>query len=201
MSLSMAIRKDLIIALSFGVTIFRVLLIVVASVLIFANYELNTLKIVFLIFLIMHLDYLDGVLFRKSPLHSIQNLRIQRRLIDSISDRIVTHVGCLSLLIVDSNFILVYSAILFRDIIISGYNIFVKTKFKTIIYPGALAKLGAFSVGLSVITYLLADNNLIVFSTTLGMMIISVFSFREYLVKFYASQLNKENSSTLNEIF
>jgi phosphatidylglycerophosphate synthase len=201
LSLKKAIRSDFYIALSFGMTYFRIVLIFVASALIFTNWGSNVSLLVTLILLIMCLDYFDGLLFRKSILHSIPFLRIKRRLLDSSADRVVTHIGCISLFLVEPSFAIIYILILLREIILSGYNI-IKFSKNIIIYPGIWAKIAAAFVGFTVISFLINGNSILTYFIAIVMVCLSSIAFFEYYFKYRDNkQTNNTENNLIIEIF
>ncbi len=178
--------------ISFSMTFIRIILVLYASLLIMTSISETKYQICFLILLVMLFDYYDGLFFKKSQMNEIKTLRIKRRLFDSFADRFIIHIGSLSLLIMDINFLPVYAAILIRELLISGYCV-VRYKQQFLIYPKKIAKLGSFFVGLTVIAHLILGLSLIILTTSI-MLTISLFALLEY----HNSYLNFLKPSNLN---
>jgi len=164
---------------SFGMTFVRLGLALYTGGLILAGL-LSVYKptIIGIILLIMILDYYDGKLFSKSYLQDIAHWRIKRRLLDSISDRMIIQIGCLSLLMIDTSFVIFYLAILSREVLTGGYTALMYKK-GILIYPKRIAKIAAVLVGLTVIVYLTFDTTATAI-VTVAMLLLSFFAFKEY---------------------
>ena len=127
---------------------------------------------------IVGFDYYDGELFKKSFLINSKKWRVNRRILDSVVDRLVIHVICLSVLIVDSHFLPFYLPIILREVVLSTY-LSIKFKQGLLIYPGPIAKLACAFVGFNGIAYLITSS-LTTICFTVSMMCMSVLAFREY---------------------
>lgn len=186
---------------SFGITFVRFAMIILTSILILNQHSLFKEIAIISIFLVMLFDYYDGVIFRKSEINNISYWRIKRRLLDSIVDRIIIQIICISLLIVDINFLWIYFAILTREMILSGYTSFYFKK-NIMIYPKRRSKYAAILIGLTVIVSLFA-NDIITAITIIGMLIMSYYAFEEYRLSLNKSgyRFNKVKSNNIIEIF
>jgi len=163
---------------SFGITFVRLGLIIYTSGLILTGLAAHKPIIIGMILLIMMLDYYDGKLFNKSYLQDIAHWRIKRRLLDSISDRMVIQIGCLSLLLIDPSFLIFYLAILAREVLNCGYPAWMYQKKGILIYPKRIARVTGLLVGLTVIGYLTFGITATAV-VTVTMLLMSFFAFKE----------------------
>jgi len=101
------------------------------------------------IFVIMALDYSDGVLFRRSVLSSSPSWRIRQRLTDSAVDRMVVQIVCLSVLAVNHSFWPLYVCVLVKEVVfwMIGTWVFLRG---LVVFPGFWAKIGMVLLGTSV---------------------------------------------------
>lgn len=139
--------------------------------------------------IIMVLDYYDGEFFNKSNLVGLKQWRVNRRVLDGTVDRIVIHAICLSLLIVDGNFMIFYLAILAREVVLSMFST-IKFYKGYLVYPGIWAKLACVMVGFTGISYLLTDYIFTLFIAII-MLTISIIALQEYRNTF--NRFTKEN--------
>jgi len=171
-------RNVVFAAASFGVSFIRLTAIglLCTFMLVTGTYDVRVLTAV--IILVMLLDQVDGALFAQSSLNSVKSWRIRRRLTDSLTDRIVTHLGCLSLLALDLAFLPLYVVILMREVAISGYCAMCFSR-GVLVYPRTQAKIAAAFVGLTVIAYTALSTPWAWIVASI-MLVLSVFSFQEY---------------------
>lgn len=186
---------------SFGITAIRLSLIAFTAIIILTiNPSYREIAVISII-VIMLFDYLDGKIFKLSAINNIGYWRIRRRLFDSFADRAITHIGSISLLLIDSNFLWLYLIILTRDIVISGYCSY-QFKKGYLIYPKKMAKISALLIGISIIIYFSGYLFLgIIFSILL--ISTSYLSLLEY-IKSLNTYLKKHNVGLVggvNEIF
>lgn len=186
---------------SFGITFVRFAMIIITSILILNQHSFYKEIALISIFLVMLFDYYDGVIFRKSEINNIAYWRIKRRLLDSIVDRIIIQIICISLLIIDINFLWIYFAILTREMILSGYTSFYYKK-NIMIYPKRRSKYAAILIGLTVIVSLFA-NDIITAIIVIGMLVMSYYAFEEYRLSLRKSNygFNQIKSNDIIEIF
>jgi len=176
---------------SFGVTFIR--LVVGLQIIAILINSLRDLKwVVSLgIIVIMAFDYLDGFLFSKSLLSANKQWRVRRRMVDSISDRLVIQMVCVPLLLVDHSFFWVYTAIVSREFVLSFYNVRC-IKNGVLIYPGRVAKIACAFVGFTTVAYLTASTS-VVLSSTIVMMVLSVLAGFEYRKKYRTARCESLN--------
>lgn len=178
---------------SFVITILRLTMVLCAGIAIFTTYPFFKEIMVSCIFLVIILDFYDGILFNKSLMAREKYWRIKRRLFDSFADRAVIQMICIPLLIVDSTFIWFYLAILTREILISGYCTLSYRK-NIIIYPKRLAKLAAIMVGVTIIVYL-TTSFILSSCVVVIMFLVSLAALNEYKNTLKHSGYNTQNSS------
>lgn len=170
---------------SFGATIVRLILSIVASMFIVLAVQGFQHLATGIIILIIAVDYYDGILFRNSVMNNVKSWRIRRRLFDSMSDRLIIQIGCLSVLFTDPHFAPIYIVITARELIFTGYWNWAFHFRRTLIEPKGIAKAAAACIGLVVIAYLETSTK-IVGITMLIMIAMSFMSFRNYVTRFNA---------------
>ncbi|MFN0138604.1 MAG: CDP-alcohol phosphatidyltransferase family protein [Pyrinomonadaceae bacterium] len=164
---------------SFGFTALRIgVAISVGVAFLFVGVEQSKVFAVLGALVIIAFDYFDGKFFNASPVAEEKSWRILRRKTDSVADRLVIQLVCIPLLVTDFSFIWVYSAILLREVVISGYNVSLYKR-GILVYPKAVAKIACAFVGLSGISYLLLSP-LPTFFVTAAMMVLSGYALMEY---------------------
>jgi phosphatidylglycerophosphate synthase len=129
--------------------------------------------------MLMVFDYLDGAFFRRSRLSDVKAFRVNRRLFDSVADRLTIQMCCIPLLIVDRSFSVFYIIITIRELLISGYLTKLYRK-GFLLYPGPVAKTACVSIGLVVISFLTRFSSATVI-LSLAMIVLSALSAKEYL--------------------
>lgn len=142
------------------------------------NGSINKEIVIAGILLIMIFDYYDGFLFNKSFLRDIKWWRVNRRILDSVSDRLVIQLVCIPMIITHNSFLWIYIAILSREIALSVYT-GKQLKSGILVCPGPIAKAACAMVGITTIVYLVTNVYLAV-PITIIMLIASVLSFKEY---------------------
>ncbi|MFA6979668.1 MAG: CDP-alcohol phosphatidyltransferase family protein [Ignavibacteriaceae bacterium] len=187
--------------ISFGIVSMRLILIILTSVLIITSKFESKIVITISILLTIALDHYDGVFFKKSALNSFAYWRIGRRLLDSITDRIIVQIGCISLLIIDSNFLIFYLIILVREIIISGYCS-IQFRKNILLYPHFFAKLSSAFIGLICLFYI---NSYLDVATIVAasMVLFSILAFRDYQIRYNSITLKYKTKDIkeLTEVF
>lgn len=184
---------------SFGVTVIRMGIIFLTSYTILQQHQNFKELAIINIALVMLLDYYDGVFFRKSNYNSIKRWRINRRLFDSITDKVITHTGSISLLIIDNSFIWIYLCILIRDIAIGGYCSISFSK-GLLLYPASISKISMIFVGLSIMFYLTGILALIFFSIC-AMLVLSIISFANYYKRANLNYCKRSKGNEMLEVF
>lgn len=174
---------DFVGIVSFGATIIRLIMSIVASMLIVLAAQGFQHLATGIIILIIAVDYYDGILFRKSVMNNVKSWRIRRRLFDSMSDRLIIQIGCLSVLFTDPHFAPIYIVITVRELVFTGYWNWAFHFRKTLIEPKGIAKAAAASIGLIVIAYLETSTRIAGIATLL-MIAMSFLSFRNYVTRF-----------------
>lgn len=177
--------------LSVGATLLRLLINIFISIhMVFAR-TTNKWLILLVVITTVVLDYYDGVFFKKTSLHHTKYWRVNRRILDSVSDRLIIQIGCLSLLIVDVEFLPFYLTIIFREIFISGYC---SNKYNAgfLIYPDNLARIASAFIALVVVSYLFMP---LYFTSAISiiMLTLSCLSFLSYRRRFAFNQSSYEN--------
>jgi phosphatidylglycerophosphate synthase len=171
-------------ATSFGITLSRFLFAGYVGIRLIGNFQASRTLAVAAIFMLMVFDYLDGVFFSKSNVAQVKAWRVNRRVLDSIVDRLTIQMCCIPILLANGSFASLYLAITVRELVISGYltNLYRKGY---LLYPGPLAKLACVSLGLIVISFLLGFISL-TFILTIAMVVLSICSAKEYFDTFRA---------------
>ncbi len=179
---------------SFGATFVRLGIAFFIGVSLLLGYAFAKELAIFGTITIMILDYYDGVWFKKSQLNEIKSWRVNRRILDSVTDRILIQVVCLAVLITSFAFLPFYLIILIREISISSY---VTQHFKNniLLYPGPIAKLACVLIGSTVIFYL-AFNVVLSTFVLISMLITSVLAFNEYREAVKSSRNYPDNESS-----
>ena len=196
-----SVDRDYLLAVSsYGVTLLRLLIAVGGAVTILRGQDIRLG--VASILLVMALDYFDGATFERSNLSGIMEWRIGRRIVDSISDRLVIQIVCIPVLITDSSFSWLYLLIAAREMAISGY---ISRQFAQgrLVYPRGISKIACAMIGLAVISSLVFSFTVTVM-TAATMIALSAFALFEYIRRtqnFKASRPIAPSNGSLAEIF
>lgn len=165
--------------LSFGITLLRCFIALLVFSAIASEPYSSVMKNSIYIFLIMILDQLDGDLFRISSLNNQGYWRRRRRLIDSCADRFCIQIVCLPLVFGNPDFLYLYLAITFKEIMNSIPCISAFVKFRALLRPRFFSKLSTVLVGLVVIVYINGFPTL-AHVLTFAMMLCSFISIMDY---------------------
>lgn len=196
------VSRDFLLAIaSYGITFVRLLIAVFAAISILR--EENNWFAIASIVLVMVLDCFDGFTFDRSQLSALKKWRINRRIADSVSDRVVIQIVCISVLVQNPAFLWPYLLILGRELAISSYvsKYFAKG---ILVYPRAISKMACAMVGGSVIAFLILPVFLSAITT--GVMVTwSVFALIDYVRRVQTHNASTprrlEASRDLEEIF
>jgi len=145
------VDRDLLFAVaSYGITFVRLIIAVLGAFMILRGDDVRFT--VASVALIMALDYFDGATFNRSNFSALREWRIKRRIVDSVSDRLVIQIICIALLVKNFSFVWLFLPILTRELAISGY---VSTQFAKgiLVYPRSISKIACAMVGISVISF------------------------------------------------
>jgi phosphatidylglycerophosphate synthase len=185
---------------SYGITFIRLLIAFFGGVMILRGDDVKFG--VASIALVMAFDYFDGATFNRTTFSTIKEWRMNRRVLDSVFDRLVIQIVCIPLLISNSSFVWLYLLILSRELAISGY---ISKQFTQglLVYPRLLAKIACATVGITVISFLAFPFSVTFISA--GMMIaLSVSALIDYIHRvgsFNASSPVTKTTDRLEEIF
>ena len=192
-------KSDKILSLiSFGMIFIRLVIISYLGFFILTFGVDNIFTITSMILANVVLDYYDGELFKKTSLYSISKWRVKRRLLDSLVDRLVIQISCISLLIIDLNFLPIYLFILLREIAVSGYCS-IKIFQGYLLYPHVTAKLAGVFTAITFITYLVEPHYTFIPCTI--MLYFSFNSFCDYWRRCKEIPKNLISTTELIEIF
>lgn len=188
----------LIASLSYGLIFIRLIISIGLGLFLMTHGVSNSIIILFTIVGLITLDHFDGELFRKTSLNFIPRWRISRRLLDSFTDRIVTQVCCISLLIVDNQFLIFYLLITIRELAVSGYcSLKIMNGF--LLYPHTSAKWAGVFVAAVFLSYAMLPLYLTIIFVVM-MFIFSYISLKDYKLRYDNCKEIKSDSS-LVEIF
>lgn len=169
-------RDVLLATASYGITFIRLLVALIGAISILRHHDRWILIVSIL--LVMMLDYFDGVTFDRSNFSALKEWRVNRRIADSVCDRLVIQIICIPLLMENPSFGWLYIVILLRELAISS---FVSSQFaqKLLVYPGTIAKIACATVGLSVIAFVVLP--IVVTAAAAAVMVsLSVFALLDY---------------------
>ena len=195
-------RDVLFASVSYGITLIRFLtaVIVGGSILFGAS---DRSFIVTSIVLIMGSDYLDGLMFDKSNLVFNKDWRINRRIADSVCDRLVIQLICIPLAVTNGSFLWLYLALLGREVVISTYISKQLTR-GFLVYPRSISKIACAMVGVAVIAFMVSST-VVTTITAILMIALSLFALLDYARRIQGHVLSilppKKSRHGLEEIF
>ncbi len=176
--------------ISFGITFLRIILALLCIP--FLGIKSFEFVVAGIIVAIMVFDHYDGKLFKLSSLNDIPYCRKIRRIFDSCGDRICIQIVCISLLSVNSRFILPYLIICLKEALTS--IICIKAfKCGKIIYPSRVSKISTIFVGLTTISGIY-NNILFIGIASISLVLTGVLSCLSY-----KDLINRLNAGKLAE--
>jgi phosphatidylglycerophosphate synthase len=145
-------------------------------------------------------DIIDGKLFDRSVFSEERRLRIIRRIVDSIADRLVIQMICIPIALSHHEFLWIYCTIAVREVSVSSYAGNQLTK-RLLVYPGPIAKIACTLVAAVTILFLVAPGS-VVSIAVFAMLIMSVLAIWEYRIKISRDRpVGAQNSSTITEVY
>lgn len=139
---------------SFGITVIRLFMAIYCFFFLLYDGVTSVYFLISIIVAIIFMDQVDGKIFEKTFLNSYETWRDYRRVFDSVCDRICIQLFCVPLLVLQSDFIVIYFAILLKELLTS-INCIKAYRSNIILASNTAGKISSIAIGLCVITWLL----------------------------------------------